>query len=197
MSSSPGVVTLKLCDLVDNSRTDKNTSHSYLDTYDMLFSSRKDTAKHVLEIGIQQGGSIKMWREYFTNATVYGLDIMSPNSVWDEIGNDPKIVLYTSTDAYNLDFFRDTFLNPGLRFDVLIDDGPHTLDSMKEFIVKYSQVLAEGGVLVVEDVHDMSWIEHLTNVVPENLKPYIQVFDLRSNKGRWDDIMFVIDTKKV
>jgi hypothetical protein len=65
---------------------------------------------NVLEIGIwQTGGSIKLWNDYFTNATVYGLEIRHSDEIWDGIKNNPKIKLYTSTDAYDETFFNDTF----------------------------------------------------------------------------------------
>jgi hypothetical protein len=48
---------MSLIDLVDNSRTDKKTLHSYLHLYQQLLINKKDTAKNVLEIGINQGGS--------------------------------------------------------------------------------------------------------------------------------------------
>jgi hypothetical protein len=73
---------MSLEQLVDNSKTDKNTRHSYLSLYEELLKSKKETAKNILEIGIgssdqgiTNGGSIKLWHDYFTNATVYGLDI--------------------------------------------------------------------------------------------------------------------------
>lgn len=80
-----------------------------------------------------------------------------------------------------------------LKFDIIIDDGPHTLESMIFFIENYSKLLEEDGILVVEDVQSIEWIDILKNVVPENLKQYISVYDLRDNKNRYDDILFVID----
>jgi len=80
-----------------------------------------------------------------------------------------------------------------LKFDIMIDDGPHTLESMIFFIENYSKLLEDDGILVVEDVQSIEWIEQLTNVVPENLKKYIFVYDLRENKDRYDDILFVIN----
>ena len=38
--------------LVNNAKTDKNTSHSYLDLYEKLLYTKKNTAKNILEIGI-------------------------------------------------------------------------------------------------------------------------------------------------
>ena len=106
---------MSLITLVDNSKTDKNTSHSYLHLYQTLLESKKYTAKRVLEVGIgefeeKNGGSIKLWRDFFVNATIYGLDILPINRVINEILNDDRVILYTSTDAYNEDFFKTHFL---------------------------------------------------------------------------------------
>jgi cephalosporin hydroxylase len=179
--------------LVDNSRTDKNTVHSYLPLYQNLLESKKETAKNVLEIGIQRGGSIKLWNDFFTNATIYGVDIMEINDVWDDIKNNEKIILYTSSDAYDDNFFNNTFLDKDLEFDIIIDDGPHTLKSMKKFIKLYSQIISDNGILIIEDISSWEWIERLKNEVPEYLKEYIKVYDLRDKKNRSDDIVFTID----
>ena len=65
---------MSLEQIVDNTRTDKNTTHSHLPLYESLFKNKKETAQNILEIGIQNGGSIKLWRDYFINVTIYGLD---------------------------------------------------------------------------------------------------------------------------
>lgn len=179
-------------EMVDNGRTDKNTVHSYLPLYQNLLIRKKLTAKNVLEVGIWNGGSIKLWSEFFPNATVYGLDILNINNVWDEIKNKNNIKLYTSTDAYNTHFFNNEFLNK-VQFDFMLDDGPHTLESMKQFIRMYSQLMTEDGILIIEDVQDWSWIDILTNEVPEHLKRFVKTYDLRPNKQRYDDIVFTID----
>ena len=92
---------MNLEQLADNSRTDKNTVHSYLPLYHNLLISKKESAKNVLEIGIWNGGSIKLWHDFFPNATVYGLDILSPDKVWDGIKNNDRIKLLTSVNAYD------------------------------------------------------------------------------------------------
>lgn len=184
---------MNLIDLADDSRTDKNTVHSYLDLYQRLLSSKKDTARNILEVGIYQGGSIKLWHDFFTNATVYGLDIMDTEDVWSELQNKERIVLYTSTDAYDETIFKANFLNNNIRFDLLLDDGPHTLDSMLQFIKLYSQVMSDDGILIIEDIQSWDWIEILAESVPEKLRKYIGVYDLRHNKDRYDDIVFTID----
>ena len=187
--------------LVNNVKTDKNTCHSYLDLYQQLLCSKKNTAKNILEVGIgdfqdKNGGSIKLWYDYFTNANIYGIDILGPERVIDEIKNNNRIKLYTHSNGYDEDFFNKTFLDRDIKFDMMLDDGPHTLESMKQFIKLYSRIIAEDGILIIEDVQAIEWIDELKSVVPENLKKYIQSYDLRANKGRYDDIVFVINKNK-
>jgi hypothetical protein len=183
----------RLEELVDNSRTDKNTIHSYLPLYQKLLRKKKKTAKNVLEVGISRGGSIKLWHDFFTNANIYGLDIINSYEVWDAIKNKDRIILHTYTDAYNIEIFTSNFLNKNIKFDFMLDDGPHTLESMIQFIKLYSQIMTPDGILIIEDVQSWDWISILKNEVPENLKKFIKVYDLRHVKGRYDDIVFTID----
>ena len=189
---------MNLEEIVNNSKTDKNTTHSYLQLYQKLLISKKETAKNVLEVGIgdfgeKNGGSIKLWRDFFTNATIYALDILPIDRVMNELLNDDRVILYTSSDAYDNKFFTTHFLNKNIKCDFMLDDGPHTLESMKQFIKLYSQIMTDDGILIIEDVQSWDWIDTLKNEVPENLKQFIKVYDLRQNKNRYDDIVFTID----
>jgi hypothetical protein len=78
----------------------------------------------------------------------------------------------------------------------MLDDGPHSLESMKQFIKLYSQVMTDDGVLIIEDVQSWDWIEILKNEVPKHLKEFVKVYDLRHIKNRYDDIVFTIDKCK-
>ena len=188
-----GNINMNLEELVDNTRTDKNTVHSYLPLYQKLLISKMETAKNVLEVGIWNGGSIKLWNDFFKNANVYGLDIINSDNIWECIKNKENIILYTSTDAYDSNFFITNFLNKNIKCDFMLDDGPHTLESMIKFIQLYSQIMTDDGILIIEDVQSWDWIDILKNEVPENLKQFIKIYDLRPNKNRYDDIVFTID----
>ena len=194
---------MSLSEIVDNSRTDKNTVHSYLDLYETLLVDKKLTAKNVLEIGIgdgaqgiSNGGSIKLWHDYFQNATIYGLDVKKISDTWDGIKNNKRICL-GCFDAYNEFFFKTQILSKNIKFDMMLDDGPHTLESMKKFIRLYSQIISDDGILIIEDIPDWKWIEILTNETPQNLKKFIKSYDLRPIKSRYDDIVFTIDKNNV
>jgi len=57
--------------------------------------------------------------------------------------------------------------------------------------------MTHDGLLIIEDVQSWDWIEILKNEVPEHLKPFIKVYDLRHIKNRYDDIVFTIDKSNV
>lgn len=187
---------MSLQTLVDNSRTDKNTTHSYLPLYDVVLDRLRESAKNVLEIGVGQGGSILLWKQYFPNAHVYGLDILPKGALRQDIFNDSRITMNVGIDAYDKSYFQETFLDNKIQFDYMLDDGPHTLESMIQFIQLYSQLMTQNGILIIEDVQSIDWIPKLIENTPVHLKQYIQVYDLRPNKGRYDDIVFTIDKRQ-
>ena len=96
---------MSLMELVNNSDTDKNTIHSYIETYESIFSQRKESAKNILEIGIGDfkelnGGSIELWYKYFTNARIYAVDKLDITRVLPHIQNNPRIQINLNFDSY-------------------------------------------------------------------------------------------------
>ena len=188
---------MSLTELLDNTYSDKNRcnkdGHSYGNTYSELLEPIRNSALNVLEIGIAHGGSIKLWHDYFPNATIYGLDILKYNPDWEKtkIVNNSRIKLFTETNAYDINFIHNNLTST--RYDMILDDGPHTLESMIFSAKYYSNLLTEKGVLIIEDVQSIHWITDIFNAVPDNLKPYCKTYDLRNNYGRYDDIVFVIN----
>jgi len=177
--------------IIDNSRTDKDTLHSYLETYEKLFKDKRLTSTEVMEVGVSNGGSIKLWNDYFLNASIYGLDIMDMRDSIRDIKDYPRIKLFLNTNAYNI--------NPhsfNKKFDIIIDDGDHQLSNQIIFVKNYLPILEEDGILIIEDIQRIEDIQILINETPEEYKKFIEVYDLRENKNRYDDILFVINKTK-
>jgi hypothetical protein len=84
--------------------------------------------KKILEIGVDNGGSIFMWREYFPEANIIGID----NKDCPQLENRDRIN-FVVEDAYSYKAL-DQLPND---FDVIIDDGSHTLESMTFVIKEY------------------------------------------------------------
>jgi len=180
---------MKLRDLVEENNyvTDKFTSHQYLNTYDALLSPLSNSVKNVLEIGIQRGESLLLWKDLFVNANIFGADIdLSPLTI-DK--TQPRISV-SGGNAYDLNFIKTNYSN--VKFDVLIDDGPHTLESMLFFVTYYSSLMTPGAVMVIEDIPVFEWTKSISNSLPAALKGKGQAVDLRHINNRWDDIMFVV-----
>lgn len=162
--------------------TDKNSYHSYVDgVYEELFRERRHSTKKVLEIGVEFGGSILMWRDYFPNAEIFGLD----KKFIPQMEGRDRIRMFMG-DAYSHEMADN--LPDG--FDVIVEDGPHTLDTMTFAALEYSKKLSPGGVLVLEDFQDFDWTNVVRRLLPEGLS--VEVRDLRMNRNRYDDIAMII-----
>jgi len=171
--------------------TDKHTSHSYLDVYQPLFNDIQLTTKNILEIGIQYGGGHLLWHDFFPTATIYGCDI---NDAPNVLKNLDRMVLYKA-NAYDINFINNNFQN--VNFDIIIDDGPHTIESMLFFAKYYSLLLSSNGVLIIEDVQSIDWVQHIIDAFPLELKPFVYVEDRRHIKNRYDDILIILDKRKI
>lgn len=124
----------------------------YLDVYDRHFKKFIGKKPKILEIGCASGGSLEMWNYYFDGkCTIYGIDI---NNKCLEIPKKLKAdnINISIGDQGNTNFWKD-FLRDKSKFDIVIDDGGHT---MKQQIVTFEQVynhITDDGVFVCEDLH--------------------------------------------
>lgn len=173
-------------------KTDKHTIHSYIPVYEELFSSIRDTAENIFEIGIAYGGSLELWSHYFSKAQIYGVDVTKFFD--DELLKNPRLTLTVGTSAYTRECV-EAFKIHGKKFDVIIDDGPHTLASMVYTISHYTQFLTDVGMMIIEDIKDPSWCDVLISSIPDGIDGEVIIRDLRSKKGRYDDIMLILKKK--
>jgi hypothetical protein len=177
---------------VDDTKTDKNTVHSYLEAYEPFIRRIRDTAKNVMEIGILHGGGVKLFHNYFARAKIYALDTMHYTEMPNELKVMPRVILGPSSDAYTSDCVQ--FLkNQNLKFDFILDDGPHSLESNLYILRNYLDLLTDDGILIIEDIQKYEWIPQLMQAVPEELRKAVFVIDRREVKGRYDDVLFVFD----
>lgn len=178
--SGAGRMTLEqICSIY---RTDKNSVHSYIPHfYEERFRGVRDSTRSLLEIGVEDGGSLCMWREYFQNARIVGVD----NKPCPQLEGRERIELVVG-DAYGYEV-ADSI--PG-GFDIVIDDGPHTLESMTFAVLEYLKKVNEGGMMVIEDFQDFNWTNIIRREIPQGFRA--EVVDLRRIKGRYDDILMVI-----
>jgi len=128
----------------------------YLDEYNRLFDAYRDLPVHLLEIGIQNGGSLEIWNKFFPNAvTIAGCD---NNPVCAQLKyEDPKIAVVTA-DA-NTDEAEQLILGLSSHFDLIIDDGSHHSGDIVRSFARYLPHLSDGGLYIAEDLHCSYWQE--------------------------------------
>lgn len=132
--------------------TDKgDTAHaflgvSFLDIYQSYFAPGRGMVKNVLEIGVLRGQSLRMWRDYFPAATVWGLDIDPATQIHGE--SNLVTICAPQTDAAALAMIANN--GP---LDIVIDDGSHVVGHMLESLRLLWRRLVPGGFYVIEDTH--------------------------------------------
>ena len=121
----------------------------YFEVYDLYFSRFRNTAPVFVEVGVQAGGSIEAWVNYFENARVYGVDIAP--LVTDVPG--AEIVIGDQSNP----LFWDKFIETVGEIDCFLDDGSHiNVDQIITFNSIWPHI-KEGGVYMCEDTVTSYW----------------------------------------
>lgn len=127
----------------------------YFDIYERHFSRFRNREIVILEIGVSQGGSLQMWKEYFgPKAKIYGIDIDPRCKDLEE--ENIQIFIGSQSDKKFLQHVKASI--PVI--DILLDDGGHT---MNQQIVTFEQLfdhVKEDGVYFCEDTHTSYWLEY-------------------------------------
>ncbi|WP_210385617.1 glycosyltransferase [Brucella anthropi] len=126
----------------------------YLDVYHNIFHSYRNRDVKLLEIGIQNGGSLEIWSRYFAEGEIFiGCDINESCRNLDF--TDDRIQLVVG-DA-NMDTTYQAITALSESFDIVIDDGSHkSSDIVKSFSLYFKHVV-DGGIYIVEDLHCSYW----------------------------------------
>ena len=132
----------------------------YTQHYNQLLSEVRDDFTKVLEIGVETGRSHRLWLEYFPNAKIYGYDIFKYG--YDELQRlqeaNPfldRSVMFKG-DQSNVEDLNRFKSEHGGDFDMIIDDGGHTMEQMQTSLNHLWDSIKPGGVYVIEDLHSCS-----------------------------------------
>ncbi len=144
---------------------------TYFDVYDRLFDEYVGKDIVFVEVGVLNGGSLFMWREYFGDrARIIGVDLNPEAARWRESGFE----IYIGNQA-DPEFWRGILPTIGI-IDILLDDGGHTFEQQIVTVAHCLPAIKDGGLLVVEDAHTsympeyggpskMSFISYAKNIV--------------------------------
>jgi len=126
----------------------------YLQTYDEMLAPWRTLPVRLLEIGIQNGGSLEIWPKYFENGTHFvGCDI-DPACGQLQYAKAGVSVVVGDANTNEVEA-RINALCPG--FDIVIDDGSHTSADIVRSFARYFPKVANGGVFIAEDLHCSYW----------------------------------------
>lgn len=129
--------------------------------YDRFCLPIRESATAVLEVGFHLGASHQLWSSFFSNARVYGCDVHT------QINPDPsRIIYWPNTDAYQHTTVELYQQAEPQGYDLVIDDGAHSLPTHLFFLEHYSKLVKPGGYLVIEDI-DLNTLEKIWSKVFE------------------------------
>jgi predicted O-methyltransferase YrrM len=173
--------------------TDKATDHSYDGLYEEKLEKYLDKDISLMEIGIQYGGSALLWNDLFPKSKLILLDIENKvhTEIW-ELMDDSRYDFHIM-DAYNHENIKELKEKYPDGFDVIIDDGPHTLGSQIFMIQNYLPMIKEGGILIIEDVQSYDHGKILLDSIGGLSHKKSEFVDLRHLKNRYDDLLIVIE----
>lgn len=168
--------------------TDKANGHNYTSTYAKYLAEMRADPLNFVEIGVWHGGSMAMWCKYLPKAKFLFYDIanqVKPKADQHIDWNRSKLHIASAYTAESVQVAKDYFKNG---IDFLLDDGPHTLDSMIQCVKLYAPMMNHGGVLMIEDVQSKDWFVDLSAVAPSH--SIFEAIDL-TESGRYDDLIAV------
>jgi len=168
--------------------SDKWNSHWYAQHYETHFARLRRQRINILEIGIggyddphSGGGSLRMWRTFFPNGRVYGLDI------FDKSPHDGRRIKTFRGSQVDPDFLDSVVKSIG-RIDIVVDDGSHQNEHVLFTFRHLFPHLADGGIYAIEDTQTSYWPRFGGNACERNdLKTSIGYFKSLVDGINWEE----------
>lgn len=160
--------------------------HTYAGFYDLLFGQYRHEPVNMLEVGVNRGGSLVMWRRFFDHpdSKVNGIDIYQSFEPFKPEDNIKAEVF----DAGDDEAFQKNFGDA--TFDIILDDGAHEKESQIRVYNKLRKRMRPGGLYVIEDIFEVNEnLPFILERVEGNIIP--TVIDRRWINGQLDDVMLV------
>jgi trans-aconitate methyltransferase len=170
--------------------TDKTTLHAYNEVYAQVFE-KMPCQPTIMEIGVLSGASVINLARTFPGSVIYAVDIDLDNVLYRDASVEPSVIHWIEMDATDSRLMKD--ISETTQMDLIIDDGSHLAEDIVAAFVLWANRLKPGGQYVIEDLSEPVVRSIYGLLVPLAAKWGITltVHDLRSVKGRWDDILVV------
>jgi hypothetical protein len=153
-------------------------SHTYTEFYERYFKGREQNVGFVLECGIgtnnpalistmgtsgSPGASLRLWRDFFPNAEVVGVDIDA-----DILFQEDRIRTF-QLDQTNRQATSGLLTRLGFQFDLIVDDGLHTFEAGVAFFESSFPFLRPNGLYVIEDITEQDALRFQSHFMDSHL----------------------------
>ena len=167
--------------------SDKGTTHQYIYSfYSNEFTPKRNDELTIVEIGVNKGDSMILFRDWFVNSKIFGID--NKSEMINEYVNMVDSIEGITTiykDAYDgetCNLFEDKSI------DYLIDDGPHSIDSQIKCVQQWFSKIKEGGKLIIEDIQNFD----RDKIKFDELNIPYEIIDTRNiGNNRYDDVLLI------
>ena len=128
---------------------------NYFDAYEKCFGEFVGKDCTVLEIGVNKGASLELWKRYFgASARLVGVDILPECAQYEDPSRNIHVRIGSQDDP---DFLQKLVAEFG-PFDIIIDDGSHIAsEQIASFNTLFLSGLRNGGVYLIEDIESAYW----------------------------------------
>ena len=126
--------------------SDKGTTfHGFTDFYESYLGPMRNEIRKVLEIGVWKGASLRMWRDFFPGALIFGMDRdLAPYQSEDT----DRIMVFAGDQTNRTEM---AYIEGPL--DLIVDDGGHSMDQQQISLAALFPKLRPGGLYILEDLH--------------------------------------------
>lgn len=173
--------------------TDKGSVHDYISLYEKILQPYRHTAKNILEVGLFNGHSLRLWEGYFTTAKVYGMDCSEQPH-----GGLADLRPMIKSGRHNI-FILDAENNleieqhfKGIKFDFVCEDASHDVNQQLRIYEVLKPYLNKGAIYIIEDLQNLD----ITREIYENIdsEKAVTIVDRRES-GRYDNCLVIIKDK--
>lgn len=145
----------KLDEIANLFGTDKGSNtHDYCRKYEKYLPFKREDELKIFEIGVARGESLRMWKSYFNNSHILGIDILPECIQYEE--ERISIEIGSQVDAEFLNRISHKY-GP---FDMIVDDGSHMNSDVIYSFQHLFEHIKSGGIYIVEDASTSYWTEY-------------------------------------
>jgi predicted O-methyltransferase YrrM len=163
-----------------------------------VFKNKKNEHLKIAELGILDGGSLLMWKEYFSNSEIYGFEY-NENLItnFKQQFNNDRITL-TNINVTNKNSITNAFSKLNVYYDIIIDDTTHQFEDQIRIIENAYQYLKPGGIMIIEDIfksyNENDYIKKLGHILNQFQDYYfIELDHVNRNSTGWNnDKLFIL-----